>query len=160
MHLFEHLSDLCAQFRGEGHLLPPADFAVVQGSFRDVTAQHGFQTHSLPAQLEGVACVLPGFSPLVLHRIGLPQPILSGKRDAGAAPVVFQHITLAGDTQFRGIDADAPLNLHISPAFRKRPVVGVFMHQRAVHRAVVFRPLVLDVNQRPLAAAEGKVLQP
>lgn len=35
----------------------------------------------------------------------------------------------------------------------------VFMQDRAVRRAVILRPLVLDVNERPLAAAELKMLQ-
>ena len=35
----------------------------------------------------------------------------------------------------------------------------VFVHKPAVHCAVILRPLVLNVNQRPLAAAEGEVLQ-
>ena len=33
------------------------------------------------------------------------------------------------------------------------------MQDRAVRRAVILRPLVLDVNERPLAAAELKMLQ-
>ena len=33
------------------------------------------------------------------------------------------------------------------------------MQDRAVRRAVILRPLVLDVNERPLAAAEFEVLQ-
>ena len=37
--------------------------------------------------------------------------------------------------------------------------MGVFEQEPAVHRAVVFGPLILDVDQRPLPAAEGKVLQ-
>ena len=33
-----------------------------------------------------------------------------------------------------------------------------FMHQCAVHRAVVVRPLLLNVNKRPLPAAEFEML--
>ena len=38
-------------------------------------------------------------------------------------------------------------------------VVGAPVEQIALHRAQVFLPLLLQVDQRPLAAAEGKVLQ-
>ena len=34
--------------------------------------------------------------------------------------------------------------------------MDVFMHETAVHGTVVFRPLIFNVDQRPLAAAKGE----
>ena len=39
-------------------------------------------------------------------------------------------------------------------------VMGVFMQDRAVHRAVILRPLILNMDQRPLPAAESEMLKP
>ena len=38
--------------------------------------------------------------------------------------------------------------------------MGALMKQMSLNGAQIFRPLPLDVDQRPLAAAEGEVLQP
>ena len=37
--------------------------------------------------------------------------------------------------------------------------MGALMKQMSLNGAQIFRPLPLDVDQRPLAAAEGKVLK-
>ena len=37
--------------------------------------------------------------------------------------------------------------------------MGALMKQMSLNGAQIFRPLPLDVDQRPLAAAEGEVLQ-
>lgn len=71
----------------------------------------------------------------------------------------LQHIAGAGHTQRPGKNAHIACDEEISPAFGKCAVVRVFMQDRAVRRAVILRPLVLDVNERPLAAAELEVLQ-
>jgi len=36
--------------------------------------------------------------------------------------------------------------------------VGVFVHQRAINRAKILCPLLLDMDQRPTPSAEMKVL--
>ena len=74
--------------------------------------------------------------------------------------MVFQHVALAGNAQRWRSDADAAGDVQIAAALLKARVVGIAVHQRAVHGAEIFRPLLLDVNQRPLAAAEFEVLQP
>ena len=38
--------------------------------------------------------------------------------------------------------------------------MGALMKQMSLNGAQIFRPLPLDVDQRPLAAAEGEMLQP
>ena len=72
--------------------------------------------------------------------------------------MVFQYVALSGYTQLRGIDADATRNEAVAPPLLKVRVVGVFVEDRAVNGAVVFRPLVLDVDQRPLPPAKPKML--
>lgn len=47
----------------------------------------------------------------------------------------------------------------VSPAFLFFPVMGPLMHQCAIHCAVILRPLVFNVDQRPLPAAKHKMLQ-
>ena len=52
-----------------------------------------------------------------------------------------------------------PGNDEISPAFGKIAVMGVFVENRPVGGAEILRPLVLNVNEGPLPAAELEMLQ-
>lgn len=72
--------------------------------------------------------------------------------------MVFQYIALSGYTQLCGIDADAPRDEPVAPPLLKSRVVGIFVEDRAVNGAVVFRPLVLDVDQRPPPPAKPEML--
>ena len=72
--------------------------------------------------------------------------------------MVFQYVALSGYTQLRRIDADAMRNKAVAPPLLKVRVVGIFVEDRTVNGAVVFRPLVLDVDQRPLPPAKPKML--
>lgn len=56
------------------------------------------------------------------------------------------------------MDSQSPNGKDVSPAGMELGVMGIFVHQLTVHRAEIFRPLLFYVNQRPLAAAEQKVL--
>ena len=132
---------------------------IIKRPFRDIAAQHILQAHGLSAELERIAGILPGLAPLVFHGIGLPQPLPSGKRDAGASPAIFQHIALAGNPQPGREHADPPGDHQISPALLERGVVGVFMKDRPVRGAVVLCPLVLDVDEGPSPPAKAKMLQ-
>lgn len=88
-----------------------------------------------------------------------PQPLTPLERDAGFACGEIQHVARAGNAERARENAHIARDEEISPAFGKCAVVRVFMQDRAVRRAVILRPLVLDVNERPLAAAELKMLQ-
>ena len=70
----------------------------------------------------------------------------------------LHHITGSGNAQTGGKDGHATGDDGAVPDLLPVPVVGALVHQRAVHRALVFRPLLLDVDQGPLAAAEPEVL--
>ena len=110
------------------------------------------------AQLEGISGILPVATPFILHRVGLPQAVPPGQGDTGASPMVFQHITLPGYPQLPGVDAHPAGDEPVTPAFLKLGVVGILMQDAAVNGAVILRPLMLNVNQCPLPAAEGKML--
>ena len=75
------------------------------------------------------------------------------------APRIFQHVALTGHPQLRRIYADPTGDEPVAPAFLKTGVVGVFVEKGAVNGAEILRPLVLDMDESPLAAAKGKVLQ-
>ncbi len=80
-------------------------------------------------------------------------------RDARFSLAEFQHIAGAGHTQCPGKNAHIPGDEEVSPALGKSTVVGVFVKDRSVGGAEIFCPLVLDIDKRPLAAAELEVLQ-
>ena len=160
MHFFQKGTHLASQFLGKRHPYPPPNLPVIQRPLGNFTAEHPLQAHGLAAELEGVPGVLPGTAPLVLHGVGLPQAVLSPEGNAGAAPVVFQHVALPGNPQLGGVDADAPGNHGVPPALPELRIMGILVQDGPVYGAVILRPLVLNVNQGPLAAAEFEMLQP
>ena len=52
----------------------------------------------------------------------------------------------------------SPGDEHLAPAFAKTLVVSVFVQDFAVHRAKVFGPLIFNMDECPLPAAELKML--
>ena len=50
-------------------------------------------------------------------------------------------------------------NQSIAPPLPKGGVVGTLMEKLALYGAQIFLPLLFQMDQRPLAAAEGKVLK-
>ena len=70
----------------------------------------------------------------------------------------LHHIALAAQAQPLRIHGQATDGEHIAPPFPQAVLMGAAVQQSALHRAQVFRPLVLQVDEGPLAAAEGKVL--
>ena len=71
----------------------------------------------------------------------------------------LQHIAGAGHTQRLGKNTHITGDEEVSPALEKPTVVGVFVEDRPVGGAGIFRPLILNMDERPLAAAELEVLQ-
>lgn len=53
----------------------------------------------------------------------------------------------------------APGNQGVPSAFRKVLIMGTFVENGTIRGAVVFRPLVFDVDKRPLPPAKFEVLQ-
>ena len=159
MHLGKQVFDLFAQFFRKSNTNPAPGLAVVQRPLRDVAAQHGFQAHSLTAELQRVPGILPGAAALILHRIGLPQSLFPDKGNTGIPPVILQNITLPGYPQLCGVDAHPAGDEPVPPAFLEAWVMGVLVGNSSVDGAEILRPLIFDVNEGPLPAAESKMLQ-
>ena len=71
----------------------------------------------------------------------------------------LHHIALPGDPQGGGGHRKSTEDQDIPPALPGLVVVGPAVEDVPLHRPEVFLPLLLNVNEGPLAAAEGKVLQ-
>ena len=159
MHLRQKSRYLPSQLWCEVHLGTAAWLTVVQRAARNLAAEHFFKAHRLSAELKRILCVLFWFPTLVLYGIGQPQPLTPFERDTDFTPVKFQHVARAGNAERTRENTHIARDDEISSAFRKRAVVGIFVKDRSVSGAEIFRPLVLNVNERPLAAAELEVLQ-
>lgn len=70
----------------------------------------------------------------------------------------LHRVALPGDAQLRRVDGQPSDGQAASAALPELLVVDVFVHELAVHRAVILGPLVFDMDQRPLTAAESEVL--
>ncbi len=159
MHLAKHLFDLGSQLRSKHHRLPPTNLAIIQCSLRDIAAQHILQTHGLSAKLKRIACVFSWSPTLILYGVGLPETVLPRQRNAGGSPAVLQYVASPGHPQLRRIHIGTACDKAIPTTLLKFWIMGVFMEQCPIYRAVVFCPLVFDVDQCPLTPAKRKMLQ-
>ena len=89
VHLQKQLFHMISQFLGEGYRHSASDSPIIEGTFRNIAAQHFLQAHCLTTELEGVSGVLAGTAPLILHRIGLPKALFATEGNPGAAPTIF-----------------------------------------------------------------------
>ena len=71
----------------------------------------------------------------------------------------FHHIADTGDTQRGRLDGKASEDEQISPPFSLGLIVGTVVEQLPLHRAQVFPPQLLDVDQRPLPPTKGEMLE-
>lgn len=62
------------------------------------------------------------------------------------------------NAQLMGNYSQASYDPHVAPALRLGFVMGSLMQQISLYGSQIFRPLPLYMDQRPLAAAERKVL--
>lgn len=109
-------------------------------------------------QLQLVRLMGLGPAPLVLHREGEPKSFFSVEGYALWVGVELHHITFPGDAQRGRDNGQPPEDQEIAPALPRLLIVGAAVEQIALHRAKIVLPLLFDVDQRPLAAAEGEVL--
>ena len=98
-----------------------------------------------------------GLAALVLDRKRLPQALAPLQRNAVLCAVKLHHIAFAGYAERGRIYPHGPHDEQVAAAFRAA-VVRLFVQDGTVRRAVVFRPLVLHMDERPLTAAECEVL--
>lgn len=88
------------------------------------------------------------------------QALLSVEGDPSFRPAEFHHITGAGNTKRRGKDVHVPGDQQVAPSLFLPGIMGLFVHDRSVGGPPIFRPLVFNVDQRPLPAAELEMLEP
>ena len=134
--------------------------AVEDGSARDLADKHFLQAHGLGAKLELVRSVRSGGAALVFDREGQVSSLFPLQWYACRVPTELHHVACADESEPRRRDAQAANDQHISPPFPRRGVVGFSMERAALHRPDILRPLVFNVNQRPLPAAKAKMLDP
>ena len=142
------------------HFFPAADFAVIEGALRDIAAEHLFQAHGLGAELQMVGVVTPWGTPFVFDGIGSISAFLTGQGDAGFRSGKFHHITGPGNPKRGRKDPHIPGNQQLAPAFPLESVMGALMKDFSFHGPEIFRPELFQMDQRPLAAAKLKMLQP
>ena len=158
MHLRERASHLLAQFRRKADTLAPPRFSVEKGAFRNLAAEHFFQTHRLPAKLRRIAVILLGLAALVLDRVSKPLALTAWQRNARFITAKLQHIALTGHAEPPRKDPHTADGHKIAPLFVQRLVVRSFVQNCAVRRPEILLPLRFHMDQRPLAAAEQEML--
>ena len=71
----------------------------------------------------------------------------------------LHHVAGPGDSQAGGEDPQPPCHQKVPAFFSEAVVVGVLVEDLPLGGEDVFRPLPLQVDEGPLAAAEGEVLE-
>ena len=97
---------------------------------------------------------------LIFHGVGKPRAFFSAER---YAPRIIaselHHVALPRKPQRERLNAKAADDEQIAPRLTQLLVVRALMQKISLHRAQIFRPLLLDVNECPLPPAEPKMLQ-
>ena len=83
---------------------------------------------------------------------------MSMKANSVFTSVKFHHIAFTGHAEHRRMDAHGTNNQQVAAAFCAA-AVRFLVQNRAVHRAVILRPLMLHMDERPLPTAECEMLQ-
>lgn len=95
----------------------------------------------------------------ILYWEGLPEPFPIPKGHPLGISVEFHYITGTSDTQAGRENAQIPQNNEVPSGFCGCRIVGLFVKNTSLRCPDVFLPLLLQVNERPLSGAKGKVLQ-
>ena len=95
---------------------------------------------------------------LVLHRVGLPKTGGALQRNTICASPELHHVTVARHPQPVADHPHAPGDQQLAPALGAGVIVAAGMIQMPFGGAQIFSPLLLQIGQCPLTAAEGKVL--
>ncbi len=119
-----------------------AGFAIEERAFGDGDVEHFFETEGLGAKLDFVHVGGFGFAALVFDGAG-----------AGAG-VEFDDVGAAGDAVVEGADAEAAAGSDAVADFGGFGV-GDFVEEVAFGGEAVFGPLLFEVDEGPLALAEG-----
>ena len=158
MHFGKAVAYTLPQFVCKFDRRPSARFTVEQRTVGNLTAQHFLKAHRLSAQLQLVRVVRLGLAALVFDRKRHPQSVSSLQGNAVFRAMKFHHIALTGHAEHRRMDAHGTNNQQVAAAFCAA-AVRFLVQNRAVHRAVILRPLMLHMDERPLPTAECEMLQ-
>jgi hypothetical protein len=72
--------------------------------------------------------------------------------------VKFYYIAAPADSQIGTVNAHIPGDDQVTTLFPERAIVDLFVENLPVHSPNVFCPLLFNVDQSPLTAAEGEML--
>ena len=158
VHFLERGAHPFAQRVGQGHGDAASGLAVEQRALADVAAEHFLQAHRLSAELKRVPIAVRRLPALVFDGEGRPEALAAGQAHAVGRAAELQHVAGAGNAQRRRKDPHPARNQQIAPTLKAVLVVRALVEQRAVGRVEIVRPKLLNVNERPLPAAERKVL--
>ena len=129
-------------------------------AFLDAQAEHLLQRHGLGTDLHAILVPRFRFSAFVLDRSWHPKAFFIEKACAIFTSVKFDYIADAGQTQPRTRYSQSSKNKKIAPSLSNSLVMASFVHLIASNRKAVLRPLLLDMNERPLPGAKRVVLNP
>jgi len=159
VHLLRHAQGALAQGRVKGYFLPPPCALVENGSRRHRAQKHLLQTDRLTAQLQRVR--LRAYSPFamfVFNGIGAPTPLFSLQGDSLRIPVELHHVTGPLQPEGVGYHPHPPGDEQATPALPPGFIVRGFVLNAPLRGQQVFRPLLFNMDQRPLPPAKGEVL--
>ena len=94
----------------------------------------------------------------VLHRHGPPAAVGVLQRDAIWVRPKFHNVAVSTEPQPVADDFHPPRDEQIAPPLALRGVMAAGMFQPPLRSAKVLRPLLFEVDERPLTAAEAKML--
>lgn len=158
VHFDEHLTDVLAQVLVKFHNRAALNLVVKQSAFWNRTAEHFFEAHGLGAKLEAIFLPFLRLAFLVLDRIRLPEALLTVKDSTFFCRMEFYDIKVASNAERMGYDAKAATNQHIAPLFMDGFVMCTLVDDPAECCPLVFYPLTFEMDERPLPAAEGEML--
>ena len=95
---------------------------------------------------------------LVLNRIGFPTSSPAYQRNSILSCVQFDDVTIADDSQLSGEYTQIAQYQGVAAFFRSMVVVSTPVLEVSCIRSGVVTPLLLYVDQRPLALAEFEML--
>lgn len=124
----------------------------------EFAAEHLFQADCLSTQLQFIGLVFFWRPPFVFHRKWKPKPFLSVERNAAWVLVKLHYIAFPRNSQRGGGHRKPSKNQCIFPSLPNAFVMGPLVHQVTFYSSQIILPLLLDVDQCPLTATEGKVL--
>ena len=159
MHLFCHGLNLLPEIRIKRDSNAPACLSVEERALCNGATEHLFQAQGLSAQLQLVCPMSFGRASFVFYGKGAPKPAFSMQRNSLLRQMELHHIAFSGKAQGVGPHWQVPQNEGIASPLPLAGIVCPGVKQRAFHRAQIFPPLLFNVDQRPLPAAESKVLQ-